>query len=181
LKFLIFYSTRGCFCARDSFLTVQIVLIIATAVLQIYIDFFRFRKDYLFYAHSPSTVRASKADRLVGKLAPTSKTALVGGAAAGAGAAPAHTSTEEEDANAGAEYGNTSGFHDHAFHHPAMWKKQPVVWITNDPLGVGKFETERIQAAGVEASCEYTGMDEKGGLQVQRSPPDQAWYYGITA
>lgn len=130
------------------------------------------------FAHSPSTVKASGADRMVNKIGvPTTKTSL----AADPNAAPAQTSHNEEDENAGAEYGNTSGFHDRAFDHPAMWKKQPVVWITNDPLGVGKFETERIKEAGVDASCDYTGMDEKGSLQVQRAPPDQAWYYGITA
>lgn len=161
----------------------QIVVIIATAVFQIYIDHFRFKQDYLMYAHSPSTIKSNMADRMINKAGvATTKTSLGGPNNAGvASTSHPQMSPEEEDENAGAEYGNTSGFHDRAFDHPAMWKKQPIVWITNDPLGVGKFETERIQAADVDASCEYTGMDEKGGLQVTRAAPDQAWYYGITA
>jgi hypothetical protein len=87
----------------------------------------------------------------------------------------------EEEANAGAPYGNTSGFHDRAFDHPALWKPQPVVWITDDPLGVGKFEVERIRKENVDASCEYTGMENDGKLKVQRSPPDQTWWDGMTA
>lgn len=90
-------------------------------------------------------------------------------------------SPDEEDHNAGAPWGNTSGFHDKAFDHPAMWKPQPVVWITDDPLGVGKFEVERINAQKVDASCDFTGMEADGRLKVQRAPPDQTWWDGMTA
>lgn len=87
----------------------------------------------------------------------------------------------DEEANAGPAYGNTTGFHEDAFRHPAMWKPQPVIWVADDQLGVGKFEVERIQSFNVNASTEFAGMDEKGGLHVQRAPPDQAWYQGMTA
>lgn len=61
------------------------------------------------------------------------------------------------------------------FDHPALWKKQPCVWIADDPLGVGRYEAERINADGVEASTQYAHMNEKGQLAVDRSPPDEDW------
>lgn len=153
--------------------------IILTAAFQIYIDWFRFRPDYLTYAHSAHTVKNNKLAQIANKAGlPTSETAA---SPAEGKLGHAALSPSEEEANAGAAYGNTSGFHDRAFDHPAMWKDQPVVWIADDPLGVGKFEVERIQSFNVNASTEYAGMDEKGHLHVQRAPPDQAWYDGMTA
>ena len=78
------------------------------------------------------------------------------------------------------EHGNTSGLHGRAFDHPALWKKQPIIWIADDPLGIGKFETKRINDLRVEASTEFAHMDARGNLHVERSPPDEAWYGGFT-
>ena len=150
-----------------------------TAAFQIYIDWFRFRPDYLNYAHSANTVKNSKFSQMANKAGlPTSETA------ASPHEGKLHhngMALSEEEANAGPAYGNTSGFHDHAFNHPAMWKPQPIIWVADDPLGVGKFEVERIQSYNVDASTEFAGMDEKGTLHVQRSAPDEAWYGGMTA
>ena len=126
-------------------------MIIITALLQIYIDHFRFKKDSILFAHAANI--AIKPVRTV----------------------------SEEHAIAGPELGNTSGFHEQAFDHPALWKKQPVVWIAQDPLGIGKFQTERINAEHVEASTEFAQMDEKATVMVERGPPDEAWYGGFTA
>ena len=135
-------------------------MIVGIAIFQLYIDWFRFRKDHILYAHSGYTTSKLKA-------IPEAKIPL-----------PATTTAEEEFDNAGPELGNTSGFHLNAFDHPALWKKQPSIWIASDPLGVGKFEMERIDAAGVEASTEFAHMDEKGKTTVERGPPDEAWYGG---
>jgi len=139
-----------------------IVALILTALLQIYIDWFKFRTDYLVYAHSTSLKGASQ----------TNLNSTFG---------RVQTSVSDEQENAGPEMGNTSGFHAKAFDHPALWKKQPVIWIADDPLGIGKFEAKRINDARVEASTEYAEMDAKGGLNVDRGPPDEAWYGGYTA
>lgn len=90
------------------------------------------------------------------------------------------TSQSDEDEMAGAEHGNTSGLHTRAFDHPALWKTQPVIWIADDPLGIGKFESARINGVRVEASTEFASMDTKGNLFVERGPPDEAWYGGAT-
>jgi hypothetical protein len=136
--------------------------LILTALFQIYIDHFKFKRDYLLYAHSTSLKGASS----------TNLNSTFG---------RVHTSVSEEEENAGPEMGNTSGFHAKAFDHPALWKKQPVVWIADDPLGIGKFEAKRINEARVEASTEFAEMDAKGHLNVERGPPDEAWYGGYTA
>jgi calcium permeable stress-gated cation channel len=81
----------------------------------------------------------------------------------------------------GEEYGNTSGLHHHAFDNPAIWKRQPIVWIADDKLGLGRSEVDRLKTQEVDASCEYATMDEKGKVDVQRGPPDEAWYDGKTA
>ncbi|WWD18719.1 hypothetical protein CI109_103173 [Kwoniella shandongensis] len=140
---------------------IMIVVLIAIAAFQIYIDHFRFTRPFLTYVHSTSTsANAQHIEPIVGHV---------------------KTTANEEQEIAGAEYGNTSGFHYRAFDHPALWKKQPVVWIADDPLGLGKYEAEQINGKGVEASTEFAHMDPKGKLEVERSPPDEAWYGGFTA
>lgn len=139
------------------------VMIICIALIQIYIDWFRFTKPYLIYVHrTPSVPNSSSVEPKVG----------------GGGVTD---SPSDEDALAGPELGNTSGFHERAFDHPALWKKQPVIWVAADPHGLGALEVERINDKGVEASLQYAVMNEKGQIDVQRSPPDEAWYEGFTA
>lgn len=126
------------------------------AVLQTYIDWFAFKRKDLVYGSSRKQ-----------QYVPDNSGTPV--------------NTKEEEQNAGPELGNTSGFHAHAFDHPALWKKQPVVWIANDPLGVGKYECEQINAKNVEASTDFASIDDKLKLHVERAPPDEAWYQGFTA
>lgn len=64
---------------------------------------------------------------------------------------------------------------DNEFEHPALYKKQPCVWICDDPLRIGRLETDRINADGVEASTEFAHMNEKADITVDRSPPDEPW------
>ncbi|KAF8335819.1 uncharacterized protein EI90DRAFT_2912545 [Cantharellus anzutake] len=71
------------------------------------------------------------------------------------------------------ELDTTSGFHERAFDHPALWKKQPVVWIADDELGIGKLEVERIKSEGVDASCDFARLNREGKLSVERGPPDE--------
>lgn len=135
-------------------------MIVCIAVLQSYIDWFRFPESYLVFVHNtPSVPHSSSVEPKVGGT----------------------TDSPDEDAMAGPEHGNTSGFHNRAFDHPALWKKQPVIWVAADPQGLGALEVEQINAKGVEASLEYAVMNEKGAIDVQRSPPDEAWYEGFTA
>lgn len=67
----------------------------------------------------------------------------------------------------------------HDFDNPAMWKPQPVVWIANDPLGIGNSEAERLNDQGIPASTEYAVEDVKAKIEVSRSPPDEKWTGGI--
>ena len=137
-------------------------MIVLVACLQIYIDHFRFKKDYLLFAQS--SLHHSNASQTKLNAGPT-----------------VDPETEEELAeNAGAQRGNTTGFHQRAFDHPAFWKKQPVIWVTDDSCGIGKSEVNRINGLGVEASSEYAVLDNKGNVIVQRGPPDEAWYGGFT-
>lgn len=84
------------------------------------------------------------------------------------------------DEEAGEQYGNTTGLHERAFDHPATWKAQPIVWLNDDTLGIGRAEVERLKAASVDASCEYATMDAEGKVHVERTAPDEAWYGGVS-
>jgi hypothetical protein len=64
---------------------------------------------------------------------------------------------------------------EHEFDHPALWKPQPIIWVADDPLGIGRSEVERLSLAGVDASTAAAHMNEKGDLAVDRSPPDEPW------
>ncbi len=139
-------------------------MIIAIGLFQVYIDWFRFKPDFVLYAHSGWSAHGGQ-----------STTKLNGNFGR------IQTTASEEEEDAGPELGNTSGLHRRAFDHPALWKQQPVVWIADDPLGIGKFEAARINNAKVEASTDFAHMDAKGTLQVERGPPDEAWYGGYTA
>jgi hypothetical protein len=130
-------------------------MIVLIAAFQIYIDWFHFTRPFLLYASPKNRSFSGETKR-------------------------AATSVAEEEATAGPELGNTSGFHGQAFEHPALWKKQPVIWVADEPLDLGKYEVEQINGKGVEASTEFAGMDEKGKLTVERGPPDEAWYGGFS-
>jgi hypothetical protein len=140
---------------------IMVVMIVIVAAFQIYIDWFRFKKDYLVYAHSSTSHKHSLVKGMEKQ-------------------GQATASPEQEDEVAGEQLGNTSGMHERAFDHPALWKKQPTIWIAQDPLGIGKFESARINEAGVESSTEFAEMNEKGKIDVSRGPPDEAWYGGFS-
>ncbi|WVO14302.1 hypothetical protein L204_101934 [Cryptococcus depauperatus] len=148
-------STTGLVCGA-----IMVVMIVIIALFQIYIDWFRFTKPFINYVHSTSS--SPKSATIEPKTGPAK-----------------HSPTEEHEL-AGPEYGNTTGFHARAFDHPALWKEQPVVWIAADPLGIGALETEQINGKRVQASMAYAFMNEKGAIDVERSPPDEAWYGGQT-
>ncbi|WWC62853.1 uncharacterized protein I303_105451 [Kwoniella dejecticola CBS 10117] len=141
---------------------IMVVVIVAVALFQTYIDWFRFKKPYLYYVHS--TTSNPKSIGIDPKTGVTQQS----------------SNEEYSPENAGPEHGNTSGFHYRAFDHPALWKKQPVIWLANDDLGVGAHLTEKINAKNVEASTEFTSMDAKQKIHVERSPPDEAWYGGFS-
>ncbi|ODN74029.1 hypothetical protein L202_07505 [Cryptococcus amylolentus CBS 6039] len=146
-------STTGLVCGAIMAATLAL-----TAIFQAYIDHFRFKKDFVYYVHSTET--SSKSEFIEPKV----------------GAVKA--SPSEEYANAGPEFGNTSGFHANAFDNPALWKKQPTIWVAEDPLGLGAQQVQQIQSKGVDASLDFAVMNEKGVIEVDRSAPDEAWYGG---
>lgn len=133
------------------------------AGFQVYIDWFAYKKPYLVFVHSTHPAKRGNGPVAEPKLAPVP------------------TNVEAAADQAGPELGNTSGFHEQAFEHPALWKKQPVIWVADDTLGLGRDQVDRINAKRVEASTEYATMDKDGKLDVQRSPPDEAWYGGYTS
>jgi hypothetical protein len=141
---------------------VQAIATGLVAALQFYIDWMAFKKPYLVFVHSTHPVKNGAGTIAEPKLA--------------------HIPTNPEVAaeHAGPELGNTTGFHERAFDHPALWKKQPAIWIADDTLGLGRDMADRINAKKVEASTEYATMDKDGKLDVQRGPPDEAWFGGRT-
>ncbi len=139
----------GADCTRN----LQIVMIIVTAAAQMWMQH-TFSIERIVYSNSSLGV-AGASDQSKLTLQPT------------------------QDDEAGEQYGNTTGLHEHAFDHPATWKDQPIVWLNDDTLGIGKAEVERLNAASVAASCEYATMDAEGKVHVDRTAPDEAWYGGV--
>lgn len=72
-------------------------------------------------------------------------------------------------------------FDEHGFDHPSTYAPQPWVWVPRDPFGLSTFLVAEFRAAGVEASDEGATMDEVGTVEVNRSPPDEAWEGGHDA
>jgi len=57
------------------------------------------------------------------------------------------------------------------FYHPATVEPQQIIWIAQDPLGLGDAEVEANRSMGVEASNQDAEMDEKGHVEIFGSPP----------
>ncbi|ORY92692.1 hypothetical protein BCR35DRAFT_298190 [Leucosporidium creatinivorum] len=62
-----------------------------------------------------------------------------------------------------------------AFDHPATYEGYPTIWIPQDSHGLTAAELEATQAAGVDVSAEGAIMNEKGKVDVHRSPPGDEW------
>jgi hypothetical protein len=57
------------------------------------------------------------------------------------------------------------------FNHPASVEPQRVIWLPEDPLGLGPAEAKALEKAGVESSTENAVMDAEGHVDVQGHPP----------
>lgn len=143
------------------------VVCFIVAAFQTYIDWFRFPKDLIYYG-------IPKGSRIGGG----SQTNLVEGASNADQAvyAEAKENLKEEEAIASGQDELTARHH---FDHPALWKPQPIIWNAQDPTGLGQYETDYINSVGVPASTEYAHMNEKGDVDVDRSPPDEEWLGGV--
>ncbi|GAA5978196.1 hypothetical protein JCM11641_001131 [Rhodosporidiobolus odoratus] len=62
-----------------------------------------------------------------------------------------------------------------AFDHPATYEGYNIVWIPQDPQGLYRDEVEGTRAAGVDVSSEGAVMNEKGKVDIDRSPPGEDW------
>jgi hypothetical protein len=62
----------------------------------------------------------------------------------------------------------------YAFQHSALRARRPVVWFPEDVLGVSEDEIRRGKAASpyLAFSNQGTGLDGKGKVTFERSPPD---------
>ena len=62
----------------------------------------------------------------------------------------------------------------YAFQHSALRARRPVVWFPEDDLGVSEDEIRRGKAAStyLALSNQGTGLDGKGKVIFERSPPD---------
>jgi hypothetical protein len=57
------------------------------------------------------------------------------------------------------------------FNHPASVEPQRIIWIPNDPLGLGEIEAGALNAVGVESSTEHATMNNKGHVDIDGVPP----------
>jgi hypothetical protein len=86
---------------------------------------------------------------------------------------------EEEDGDDDDEPQDKADFDEHAFDHPSTYKAQPCVWIPRDTLGLSGVLVKELMLVGITASDEGAVMDDKGIVEVLRSPPDEEWLEGI--
>lgn len=134
----------------------QVITITSTIAVHYWLLHIRFPKDYLVYSRTSYLEGRSPSTT---NLSPKQDEILP--------AQPLSTSTDQDESV-------------RAFDHPALWKKQPTVWIADDELGIGRLEVERIKSFGVDATCEYAKLDKAGKLAVERGPPDEPWYGDVT-
>lgn len=52
----------------------------------------------------------------------------------------------------------------HAYHHPSITAKAPVIWLAKDATGVSEQEVKELKALGIDASDEGARIDEKGRI-----------------
>ena len=83
--------------------------------------------------------------------------------------------------NNSADEDEDEDFDAHGFDHPSTYEEQPWIWVPRDELGLSAYFVEEFRALGVEASDEGATMDEKGNVEVNRSPPDEDWSGGHDA
>lgn len=137
------------------------------AAFQFYIDWFRFPKDLIYYG-------IPKGSRIGGG----SQTNLVAGADSTMDRAIDTEAKENLKEEGTVLSGEDQLAATHHFDHPALWKPQPVIWNAQDPTGLGQYETDYFNSVGVPSSTEYAHMNEKGEVDVDRSPPDEEWHDG---
>ena len=89
-------------------------------------------------------------------------------------AAPKRTHVEEEG-------DEDEDFDVHGFDHPSTYAEQPWIWVPRDQLGLSAVFVREFRALGVHASDEGAVMDERGNVEVNRSPPDEEWHGGHDA
>ncbi|GJE96634.1 hypothetical protein PsYK624_128340 [Phanerochaete sordida] len=91
-------------------------------------------------------------------------------------AAPKRAANADKD-----EDGADEDFDAHGFDHPSTYAEQPWIWLPRDPLGLSARFVHEFRALGVDASDEGAVMDERGNVEVNRSPPDEDWSGGHDA
>ncbi|KAJ9112858.1 hypothetical protein QFC19_000413 [Naganishia cerealis] len=159
---------------------IMIVMGVITIVAQLYMKR-KFNREYIVYTNS-SLIGGTQSTT---KLHQTTTTGTAGTEGGGGGYVQPQgdvLTRDDSSSTAGAQYGNTSSLHAHAFTHPALWKRQPVVWMAEDELGIARKEVERLNDEhGVEASTQYARMDAAGKIKVDRAPPDDEWFGGMSS
>lgn len=96
-------------------------------------------------------------------------------------AAPKRTASTREGGSGGGGTGEDEDFDAHGFDHPSTYAEQPWIWVPRDALGLSARFVREFRELGVEASDEGAVMDERGNVEVNRSPPDEDWNGGHDA
>lgn len=73
------------------------------------------------------------------------------------------------------------GGNEHTFDHPSVYEDQAWIWLPKDPLGLSELLVNDLIAVGINASDVGAKMDNKGIVEVTRTPPDQEWEGGHDA
>lgn len=141
--------------------SIMAATVFVTVVFQCYIDHVKFKRVQIMYGWTATYGHTSSETALN----PPTEKAYASTPGSNEAPVPAHSNAARED--------------EHEFDNPALWKKQDTIWIANDPLGLGRYESEQINAAGVESSTEFAHMNEKGDVWVDRGPPDEPWEGGV--
>lgn len=61
---------------------------------------------------------------------------------------------------------------DCAYTDPSVADKDPIIWVSEDPMGISKQQIAFAQDAGADVRDENTTYDEKGKCQYTGDPPD---------
>ena len=60
------------------------------------------------------------------------------------------------------------GLGEHTFHHPALYRAQPTIWLPRDNLGISKEAVRNARARGIDITDQDADINEKGKVDIHR-------------
>ena len=60
------------------------------------------------------------------------------------------------------------GLGENTFHHPALYRNQPTIWLPKDSLGLSSEAVQNARARGIDITDQEADINDKGKLEIYR-------------